>query len=40
MTHNDHYEEIKGKLLPYLSSYDVTYRYYPEGDFGALNQMK
>ena len=32
-------EWFKKNIATYLSGYDITYRLYEEGDFGALNQV-
>lgn len=30
---------FKESIAPYLKDYQINYRFYPIGDFGALNQV-
>lgn len=39
MIYSKDFDKIKELILPYLPSYDVSYRHYPNGDFGTLDQI-
>jgi len=34
------FDWFKRELAPILKNYDITYRFYEEGDFGSLNQVE
>lgn len=33
------YDWLRESIVPHLINYQINYRFYPTGDFGALNQV-